>query len=129
MGREGGPPLISQDPSSALVIIDVQLGMFTFRGPLYRGEEVLARIAGLLERARNARAPIFHVQHDGGLGHILAKGSAGWSLRRSRVFGQLPGENKLRPVAGCWFHLSPKSNSSCLVAGCCEACGQPPTCG
>jgi hypothetical protein len=85
---------------------------------------VLARIAGLLERARNACAPIFHVQHDGGLGHILAKGSAGWPLRRSRVFGQLPGENKLRPVAGCWFHLSPKSNSSCLVAGCCEACGR-----
>ena len=55
--------------------------------------------------------------------------SAVISVRRSRVFGQLPGENKLRPVAGCWFHLSPKSNSSCLVAGCCEACGQPPTCG
>src|SRR6201997_838580 len=50
-------------------------------------------------------------------------------LRRSRLFGQLPGRDKLRPVAGCWFHLSPKSNSSCLVAGCCEACGQPPTCG
>src|SRR6201998_3069799 len=39
------------------------------------------------------------------------------------------GENKLRLVAGCWFHDSPKSNSSCLAAGCCEACGQPPTCG
>jgi len=39
------------------------------------------------------------------------------------------GENKLRLVAGCWFHPSPKSNSSCLAAGCCEACGQPPTCG
>ena len=50
-------------------------------------------------------------------------------LRRSRLFGQLPGRDKLRPVAGCWFHLSPKSNSSYLVAGCCEACGQPPTCG
>src|SRR6201984_418498 len=39
------------------------------------------------------------------------------------------GENKLRLVAGGWFHLSPKSNSSCLAAGCCEVCGQPPTCG
>jgi hypothetical protein len=27
--------------------------------------------------------------------------SAVISVRRSRVFGQLPGENKLRPVAGC----------------------------
>ena len=54
----------------------------------------------------------------------------GRHLRRFRLFGQLPGRNKLKgPVAGCWFHLSPKSNSSCLVAGCCEACGQPPTCG
>jgi hypothetical protein len=32
-------------------------------------------------------------------------------------------------MAGCWFHHSPKLNSFCLVAGCCEACGQPPTCG
>src|SRR5438477_10473030 len=39
------------------------------------------------------------------------------------------GENKLRLVAGCWFHDSPKSNLSCLAAECCEACGQPPTCG
>ena len=32
-----------------------------------------------------------------------------------------------KPAAG--FKDSPKSNSSCLVVGCCEACGQPPTCG
>jgi hypothetical protein len=32
-------------------------------------------------------------------------------------------------VAGCWFHHSPKLNSFCLVAGCCEACGQRLTCG
>jgi nicotinamidase-related amidase len=36
--------------SHCLVIIDVQPGMFAFRRPLYRGEEVLERIAGLLER-------------------------------------------------------------------------------
>ena len=47
-------------------------------GGLYPGEEVLAQIAGLLERARNASVPIFHVQHDGGPGHILAKGSMSW---------------------------------------------------
>jgi hypothetical protein len=37
-----------------VVIIDVQQGMFSFRRPLYQGTEVLARIAGLLERARGA---------------------------------------------------------------------------
>ena len=50
-------------------------------------------------------------------------------LRRSRLFGQLSGRNKLKPVAGSWFDHSPKSNSSCVVVGCCEACGQTPTCG
>ena len=29
--------------------------------------------------------------------------SAVISVRRSRVFGQVPGRNKLRPVAGWWF--------------------------
>src|SRR5690349_5518706 len=76
--REGALRLMSQVMSRCLVIIDVQLVMFAFRRPLYQGEEVLERIAGLLERARDARVPIFHVQHDGGSGHILAKGSMGW---------------------------------------------------
>jgi nicotinamidase-related amidase len=60
-----------------LVVIDVQQGMFAFRRPLYHGEEVLERIASLFERARDARVP-FHVRHNGGPGHILAKGSMGW---------------------------------------------------
>src|SRR3954467_11740087 len=63
---------------------------------------------------------------------LYARGPSGREiqahLRRSRLFGQLPGRNSQRPVAGCWFHPSPKSNSSCLAAGCSEACGQPPTC-
>jgi len=63
---------------SALMIIDVQQGMFAVRQPLHRGEEVVRRIAGLLARARAEGRPIVHVQHDGGPGHVLAKGSAGW---------------------------------------------------
>jgi nicotinamidase-related amidase len=64
--------------SPRLVVIDVQQGMFTFRRPLHRGEEIVQRIAGLLERARDADVPIFRVHYDGGPGHILAKGSIGW---------------------------------------------------
>jgi hypothetical protein len=51
----------------------------------------------------------------------------GVTLATVPVVWTASGENKLRLVAGCWFHDSPKSNSSCLAAGCCEACGQPPT--
>ena len=52
--------------------------MFAYRPPLYRGEETVRRIASLLQRAGDAGTPVFHIQHDGGEGHLLAKGSAGW---------------------------------------------------
>jgi nicotinamidase-related amidase len=64
--------------ASALMIVDVQQGMFALPSPLHRGEEVVRRIAGLLERARGAGTAVVHIQHDGGPGHVLAKGSAGW---------------------------------------------------
>jgi nicotinamidase-related amidase len=64
--------------STALLVIDLQQGMFTDVVAPYRGEEVLRRVGTLLDRARTARRPIFHIQHDGGIGDILCKGSPGW---------------------------------------------------
>jgi len=64
--------------STALVVIDMQQGMFTDEIAPYRGDEVLQCVGDLLKRARASRVPIFHVQHDGGPGDILGKGSAGW---------------------------------------------------
>ena len=64
--------------STALVIIDLQQGMFSDKVAPYRGDEVLRRAGDLLKRARGAHVPVFHVQHDGGPGDILYKGSAGW---------------------------------------------------
>ena len=64
--------------ASALMVVDVQQGMFAVPAPLHRGEEVVRRIAGLLERARAEGVPVVHIQHDGGPGHVLAKGSPGW---------------------------------------------------
>jgi len=65
--------------TTALVVIDVQNGMFDSDPPPYRGGEILQRIAGLLERARASGIPIFHVQHDGGPGDVLGKGSPGFA--------------------------------------------------
>ena len=64
--------------ASALMVVDVQQGMFAVPSPPYRGEEVVRRIAGLLERARAEGVPVVHIQHDGGPGHVLAKGAPGW---------------------------------------------------
>ena len=60
------------------MIVDVQQGMFALRRPLHRGDEIVQRIAALLERARSSGTSVVHVQHDGGPGHVLAKGSAGF---------------------------------------------------
>lgn len=64
--------------TSALVVIDMQQGMLNEQPAPYRSEEVLQNVGDLLGRARAALVPVFHVQHDGGAGDSLAKGSAGW---------------------------------------------------
>jgi nicotinamidase-related amidase len=61
------------------MIVDVQQGMFALPQPLHRGDETLQRIAGLLARARRERLPVVHIQHDGGPGHVLSRGSPGWA--------------------------------------------------
>ena len=63
---------------SALMIVDVQQGMFAVQPPIHRGDEIVARIARLLERARRQGVPVVHIQHNGADGDVLAKGAAGW---------------------------------------------------
>ena len=63
---------------TALLLIDIQQGLFTHPLEPYQGDAVVARIAALLKRARHRHVPVFHVRHDGGEGSALAKGSPGW---------------------------------------------------
>jgi nicotinamidase-related amidase len=66
----------------ALMVIDVQLGMFAIPGyQPWDGVGVVARIRGLLDRARDRGTPIYFIQHDGGAGHPLAAGSEGFPFR------------------------------------------------
>ncbi len=63
----------------ALVVIDVQKGMFAIPGfRLHDGEGTVARVATLLTRARAAGVPVFFVQHDGGPEHPLHPGKPGF---------------------------------------------------
>jgi len=66
--------------SVALVVVDVQLGMFESPAisPIHDGERLLKRIAGLVRDAREADVPVVFVQHDGGPGHPLERGTEGW---------------------------------------------------
>ena len=64
---------------TALIVIDVQQAMFAFPDhPPHDGEAVVARIAGLIARARAADVPIFFVQHDGGPDDPLHPGKPGF---------------------------------------------------
>jgi len=65
--------------TKALVVIDVQKGMFEIEGfaPL-DGEAVVDRIASLIARARKNGAPVFFVQHDGGPEHPFHPGKSGF---------------------------------------------------
>jgi len=63
----------------ALVIIDVQAGMFADQNfQPHDGQNVLARIADLTARARDAGAPVFFIQHDGGPNHPFHPGKPGY---------------------------------------------------
>jgi nicotinamidase-related amidase len=61
---------------SALVVIDVQQAMFSLPGKLHEGEEVVARLGVVLDRARNQRVPIFHVRHESAGG--FERDAPGW---------------------------------------------------
>ena len=65
---------------SALLIIDVQLGMFQNDAPVHKGEDLLSTIGGLIARARAAEIPVIYIQHSGGHGHRLEPGTPGWPI-------------------------------------------------
>lgn len=64
----------------ALVVIDVQEGIFSLPQPVHAAEEFLENVENLLDKARKSDTPIVFVQHNGAAGHPLEKGNAGWKL-------------------------------------------------
>lgn len=61
-------------PNTALLVIDVQNGVVA---GAHRRDDVVANIAGLVERAREQRAPVVWVQHSDA---NLERGSDDWQL-------------------------------------------------
>lgn len=68
-------------PQTALVIIDVQKGMFPPEDPVFKGEEIVSRIAAFAGKARAAGFPVVLVQHSGRKGDSLEPNTEGWQLR------------------------------------------------
>lgn len=70
---------------SALIIIDVQQGLFADEPRPYEADEVIARINALAADARSKGVPVVFVQHEVAKG-VLAYGSEGWQLEGQLLF-------------------------------------------
>ncbi|MES2938820.1 MAG: cysteine hydrolase family protein [Pseudomonadota bacterium] len=71
----------------ALLVIDVQRGLFDAVPRPDEADAVVDRINALAARARAAGAPVVFVQHEDGEGGELAHGSPGWHLEQRLVVG------------------------------------------
>jgi nicotinamidase-related amidase len=66
--------------NTALLMIDVQRNMFELEPAVADGLDLLVSLAGLITRARAARAPVIFVRNCGGAGDPDEPGTTGWEL-------------------------------------------------
>lgn len=64
--------------NAALLIIDVQQGLFRKSIPVYKARELLDNIHILVRRAHESGVPVFYIQHDGE--KTLVRGTPDWHL-------------------------------------------------
>ena len=69
---------MSQD--QALLVIDVQVGMFHESYPVWNGEHLLQTLQGVIAKAREAGVPVIYIQHCEGPGEQLEPGTPDWQI-------------------------------------------------
>ena len=67
----------------ALVVVDVQVGMFDPEGPAHDSERLLTTLSDLIERARVSGSTVIFIQHCGSPESGLEKGTPGWPIHPS----------------------------------------------
>ena len=80
-GRLGGVTTLTDRPNTALLVIDVQVGVVA---EAVRRDEVVAAIASLVGQARGEGVPVVWVQHSG---EGLEEGSDAWAYVPELVIG------------------------------------------
>ncbi len=68
----------AEEQAAALLVIDVQQGLFRKSTPIYRAEALLNTLAALITRAHAAGMPVVYIQHASD--KVLPFGSADWQL-------------------------------------------------
>jgi nicotinamidase-related amidase len=80
---------------TAVLVIDVQTGLFRAKPPPFEAEAVVARINAVTALARQAGAPVIFIQHDGEPGgEDIVPFTEGWELHPDLVVQ--PGELRIR---------------------------------
>ena len=87
---------------TALLVIDVQVGMYRESNPVARGEELLLTLRSLIARAREASAPVIYIQHTGSKGGFLDEGTAGWQVHSG--IAPLAGDLIIHKKTPCAFN-------------------------
>ncbi|MGX1265394.1 nicotinamidase-related amidase [Rossellomorea marisflavi] len=64
----------------ALLIIDVQQGMFKEGGEVHNAEALLQTITTLKAKAESMNIPVFLIQHEAPEGKLLESGTTGWEI-------------------------------------------------
>lgn len=65
---------------TALLVVDVQVGLIDGASPAYQRSEVLANIQTLLQKARATETLVIYIQHAGDEGDSLEVHSSGWQI-------------------------------------------------
>ena len=67
--------------NSVLIIIDVQVGLFSIENlPIYQEESLVHNIVNLITKARNANVLIVFIQHNDVKGKLLETGTKNWEI-------------------------------------------------
>lgn len=90
-------------PNTALLVIDVQRGLFNKSTPIYQAEELLVNINLLVKKAHLADMPVVYVQHSAQ--KYLVLGSHDWKLHPK--LSPLPEELRVEKLQGNAFEGTP----------------------
>ncbi|WP_150271671.1 cysteine hydrolase family protein [Paenibacillus tepidiphilus] len=89
--------------TTALMIIDVQEAMFSYDERMYDEEGVMGRITSLLQKARQAGAPVVYIQHTED--QEYTRGLPTWEI--SRMIAPQSGELIVEKPTWDAFHRTP----------------------
>ena len=96
-------PKIQGGPHTALLVIDVQWGLFRQKTPIYQAEQLLKNIHTLVRNAHQAGALVVYVQHSSERSLVL--GSSAWQLHPK--LSPLPDELRVEKLQGNAFEGTP----------------------